>query len=208
MKCLNVAKKLLLIRHAEPRDVPRNTFLGHTDVALSDFGCKQAESLLDLVREYEPKVCYCSPLLRARQTAERLANHIEMDIQFDDRLMEINFGAWELSNFESVSKASPELVDRWADYDLEFSFPEGESFGGFNGRIREALVQITNDLNDVVMVVTHGGVIRGMICTLLGLKPRDYLLFHVDYASCAVVDVYGEKGVLSGLNLTSNRKGV
>ena len=52
-----------------------------------------------------------------------------------------------------------------------------------------------------MLVVTHGGVIRALLLNLLGLTPRDYLLFAVHPATLAVVDLFEAKGVLAGLNL-------
>jgi hypothetical protein len=43
-------------------------------------------------------------------------------------------------------------------------------------------------------------VIRSMICHLLGLPPRDYILFDVACGACATLAVFGGKGVLTGLN--------
>lgn len=50
-----------------------------------------------------------------------------------------------------------------------------------------------------MLAVTHGGVIRAMLCRLLGLSPRQYVLFEVGYAGMAVVHLYDGKGVLAGL---------
>jgi broad specificity phosphatase PhoE len=54
--------------------------------------------------------------------------------------------------------------------------------------------------DDAVLVVTHGGVIRAAICQLLGLSPRQYVLFDVRPASLATIQVGDGKGVLTGLN--------
>ncbi|MCW5210022.1 histidine phosphatase family protein, partial [Desulfobulbus sp. US1] len=54
---------------------------------------------------------------------------------------------------------------------------------------------------NTVAVVTHGGVIRTMICLALGISPRNYLLFDVQPASLTVLDLFSEGGVLRGLNL-------
>ena len=53
---------------------------------------------------------------------------------------------------------------------------------------------------DVVLAVTHGGVIRSMICHLLGLEARHYILFNVHCGACVTIDLYDGKGVLAGLD--------
>jgi alpha-ribazole phosphatase/probable phosphoglycerate mutase len=50
-------------------------------------------------------------------------------------------------------------------------------------------------------VMTHGGVIRTMICLALGLDAKNYLLFDVRPASLTVLELFDQGGVLSGLNL-------
>ena len=59
-----------------------------------------------------------------------------------------------------------------------------------------------------MLLVTHGGVIRAMICRLLGLPPRDYLLFDTRCASLSVVDIFDGKGVLAGLNDVCHLEGL
>jgi len=50
-----------------------------------------------------------------------------------------------------------------------------------------------------VLAVAHGGVIRTMICHLLGLEPHRYVAFDVPYAALAVIDVFDGRGVLAAL---------
>ena len=50
-----------------------------------------------------------------------------------------------------------------------------------------------------MLAVTHGGVIRTMICHLLGLEPRNYLAFDVPYSAMAVIDLFDGRGVLAAL---------
>ena len=61
--------------------------------------------------------------------------------------------------------------------------------------------RLVRDEADTVLAVTHGGIVRAMICHILGLRPRNYVLFDVAHAACAVIDVFEDKGVLSGLNV-------
>ena len=50
-----------------------------------------------------------------------------------------------------------------------------------------------------MLAVTHGGVIRTMICHLLGLEPQQYVVFEVPYAALVVIDLFDGKGVLAAL---------
>ena len=57
-----------------------------------------------------------------------------------------------------------------------------------------------------MLAVTHGGVIRAMICHLLGLEPRHYVLFEVDYAAAVVIDLFDGRGVLAVPSATERRQ--
>jgi broad specificity phosphatase PhoE len=59
----------------------------------------------------------------------------------------------------------------------------------------------------VVLAVTHGGVIRSMICHALGLSRENYILFNAHCSRCCVIDVFGDRGTLGGLNLPAGEGG-
>ncbi len=197
-----MARKLLLIRHACAEGDLQGRFVGRTDLPLSAEGPEQARKLLPLVRAMQPGACYCSPLLRARQTAEVLLEQTRLPVQIDDDLREIDFGEWECRTFEEIAARNAHAVDRWAAFDHRFAFPGGESLGGFLARVRRSARRLSEDPASVVLAVTHGGMIRELICRFLDLRPRQYVLFDVAHAGCTVIDLFDGRGVLSGLNLT------
>ena len=119
-----------------------------------------------------------------------------LPLHLDTDLREIDFGQWETRTFAEAAVGDPSLVDRWAAFDPDFAFPGGESVGGFLHRIRAAADRLIHAEAPTVLAVTHGGVIRTMICHLLGLAPRRYLAFDVPYAAMAVIDVFDGKGAL------------
>jgi broad specificity phosphatase PhoE len=170
---------------------------------LSPEGLKQAHKLMPLVRGFGPEACYCSPLARARQTADVLLRHIHLPVHIDDDLREIDFGQWECKTFEQVAVEDARAVERWANFDHRFAFPGGESLGGFLARVRRAAKRLADDPASTVLAVTHGGMIRAMICHFLALRPRQYVLFEVAQAACTVIDLFDGRGVLRGLNLIS-----
>ena len=63
---------------------------------------------------------------------------------------------------------------------------------------------MAEDKSEVVLAVAHGGVIRSMICELLGLDARCYVLFEVGTASLTTIELFGDKGVLAELNNRSH----
>ena len=71
--------------------------------------------------------------------------------------------------------------------------------GNFLRRVYAAADRLAQTEVRTVLAVTHGGVVRTMICHLLGLEPCKYVAFDVPYAAMAVIDLFDGKGVLAAL---------
>jgi alpha-ribazole phosphatase len=191
-------KRLLLMRHAriEARLVGR--LIGSTDAALDPMGETQARLVADRILQWSPELCCCSPMRRCRRTASIVASQLPLDV--DPDLREIDFGHFETKTFSEAAVDDPTLADRWAAFGGDFAFPGGESVGDFLRRVCSATERLIHSPARTILAVTHGGVIRAMICLLLGLDPRRYLAFDVPYAGLAVIDVFDKgNGVLLAL---------
>lgn len=190
--------RLFLLRHG-PADVLPGCLVGSSDPPLSGQGLERLTGLLPQLREVES--WHCSPLRRAQQTLDCLRRQgcVLTPPVHDQRLREIDFGSWELRTFAEIAAAEPERIAAWQQYET-FAFPGGEAVANFVGRVGSLLADFTA-LGGSIGAVTHGGVIRTMICLALGLPPRSYLLFDVRPASLTVLDLFPGGGVLRGLNL-------
>ena len=192
-----MATRLLLLRHARIAARYVGRLIGASDLPLDPAGEAQARSVAQRVRRWAPQACYCSPLERCRQTASAAAP--DLPPQMDMDLREIDFGEWERRTFAEAAGDNPSLVDRWAAFSPEFAFPGGESLRGFLSRVQSAAQRLAQAEALTVLAVTHGGVVRTMLCHLLGLEARHYLAFDVPYAALAVIDLFDGKGVLAAL---------
>jgi len=199
-----MAKKLFLARHALTGSHTDGRLLGATDPPLSDIGERQAAALGGTLRRRNPERCLCSPLQRASRTAELagLPTEIEPDLR------EVDFGQWEGMTFAEIAAADPEGAERWATFDLDFAFPGGDRLDDFLSRVSDLAGRLAADPAQRIAVVTHGGVIRAMICHLLGLDRKSYVLFDVRPASLTTIDLFGGKGVLSGLGDVCHLEGL
>lgn len=190
--------RLYLLRHG-PTTAAKGCLVGSTDLPLSGQGLSRLTSLLPHFQQIE---CWqCSPLCRTRQTLEQLRQQgcsINNPV-YDERLREIDFGRWEMKTFAEIAAGDSARIEDWQRY-TDFVFPGGEAVADFVRRINEILHMFTV-MGGNIGVVTHGGVIRTMICLALGVPVRNYLLFDVQPASLTIVDVFSEGGVLCGLNL-------
>ena len=193
-----MAKKLYLIRHGQAA-VPKGLFIGSTDVEADEKKLGRVDRLVSMLPG-EGR-CYCSPLLRARQTVERLQQAgMSFNPVFENRFCEIDFGRWEMRTFQDIAGQDADLLDSWAAYD-DFIFPGGEAVADFTARVSDIYTVMKEDENDNIIAVTHGGVIRTMICVALGLPVRNYLLFDVKAAGLSILDLHSMGAVLAGFNL-------
>ena len=117
--------RLHLIRHTTP-DVPAGVCYGQSDVPRASTFASEAQGvrkrLCTLLEGNVPSRVYSSPLSRCLLLAEACGYP---DALRDDRLMELNFGAWELQRFDTI--ADPQLERWYADYLYEAP-TGGESF--------------------------------------------------------------------------------
>ncbi len=189
--------KLILLRHG--KTVSSGKYIGSTNIGLADEGIVQVEKLAPIIARESADHVVCSPLLRCRETLKLL--DLSGNATIDDDLREINFGEWEEKSFDEVSTRYPDLIQEWALGKMDFCFPGGEGLRDFKTRLEQVKKRLINQDVETLLVVTHGGVIRHMICSILGLPFEHYLLFRILESRYTVLDIYREGGVLAGLNL-------
>jgi len=197
-----MARRLLLVRHADTGAQYAGHYVGATDVPLSDRGHRQAGILVNVLKPFAPTRCFRSPQLRAQQTADVIGSGLQLDAEPDDDLREIDFGQWEGLTFNDIANGWPETVDAWAARAPGFGFPDGETLDNFEDRVRTASKRLCAGADNVVLVISHGGVIRCLICMLLGLSPEYSLMFDVKPATITIIDLFDDAdGVMVGLNV-------
>lgn len=194
-----MAEKLILIRHGEVEPRYRNRLIGATDISLGPEGMKQSAELAKHIDRLQPGRCFCSPMKRCLETAELSLSSAGVEIETDEDLREADFGEWEGMEFSEIAERSPDGVNKWALFEPGFGFPGGERMAGFLERVKSVSGRLTEVSEEKVVAFTHGGVIRFMICHLLGLDSSKYVSFNIRHASVTVMDIFDGKGVLSAL---------
>jgi broad specificity phosphatase PhoE len=148
-----------LARHGETAYNHEGRFQGQGEVPLNDTGRDQAAELAERAAGYGFRALWCSPLLRARETADVIAAKIGLEPKADARLMETDAGDWTNLTFVEVRARTPELFDAFAAADSGFAFPGGESFAEQEVRVSAALADVERGALPA-LVVCHGMVIR------------------------------------------------
>lgn len=161
---------LHLIRHPKPIVEPGICY-GRLDISAENVAAVAER----LQTELPPGLpVWSSPLRRCRQLAECL--HAQP--VFDERLVEMDFGAWEGRPWAEISRAE---LDAWAADVAAYAPPGGESPRALQ---RRALDFVASLSVPEAVIVTHAGVIRTLLAAELGLPPARWTELVFDYASC------------------------
>jgi alpha-ribazole phosphatase len=153
-----------LVRHPKPLVEPGLCY-GRLDAGLHPDADAQLATMRLALVGFVAGALWSSPALRCRLTAEAMETGLHPN--FDDRLQELNFGAWEGMAWDDVPRA---LLDAWAADPSGFTPPGGESGGALMARVASFHAGLVADGRDC-MVVSHGGPLRLLRAMLVGDAP-------------------------------------
>lgn len=198
--------KLFLIRHGTTRLHANDRFWGKTDVPLSGVGIKQAGQLRERLASEKIHAIYASTASRARSTAEIIAAGHKANVVACAELCECNFGFAEGLTFNEIQKIYPALAEELANW-KSATFPGGESLAQLNERVKTFLPRLENlKPKDNVIIVSHGGPLRLLICNLLDIDFAHWQQLRIDRASLSIVETFPQTAILSLLNDSSHLK--
>lgn len=171
---------LYLIRHGESAFNVEGRIQGQLDVPLSALGQQQAAAVPTEFAERTIQALYCSPLRRAYDTAQPLAEALKLPIQTDDRLREINAGVFQGLLWSEIADRYPEAAHAWKQQDPDYRIPQGESRRDLMHRGRAALEAIRETGYESVVVVAHGGVLTAALkaCLEVPAERNPFMLYN------------------------------
>ena len=191
---------LFLIRHGV-NDFTGKRLVGRKPgVHLNEKGREQACLVAESLKIVPFRKIYSSPLERAVETAEPLAQESSKEIIILGSLAELDFGDWTGKSLRNLHK----LPDwKLLLTDPEWRFPGGESLPEVRNRVREMITEVTSKAGkkDRIAIFTHGDVIRLSVEYLLGMEIGGFHHLHVDTASLTIIEYHDGKSRLLGLNL-------
>lgn len=193
--------RLALVRHAETAEDTRGRCYGRLDVGLSVAGRGQCARLADVFRSEPVRSVWASPAIRARETAEAIAAPHRLDVGILASLRELDFGELEGRAYDEIAVSDPELYERWMTAPTTVRFPGGESYADLQERVEAgiAALQAQPDAG-LVAVVTHGGVVRAVLRTVLGLPAERIFRIAVEPASVTIVDWIDDEPIVRAVN--------
>lgn len=155
-----MSHSLILIRHGETEWNVEGRYQGQSDPPLNRRGREQALGLSEKLLAAGLDLLYSSPLERARQTGQILADRLSIPLHIDARLQEIHLGKWEGLLHDEIYRVYPKTFRQWEEDPWSVTPPGGESIYGVRSRIMEATEEILS---------RHRGQTIGLVSHLLPL---------------------------------------
>ncbi len=162
---------ILLIRHGENDYVKKGVMPGRLpDLHLNEKGRAQAQTIAEKLAKAPIKAVYSSPLERAIETAEPLANALGLEVIIRPSLMETDIGEWQGMSHKALRRSKAwRIVQSTPSL---FRFPNGESFAECQARIVGEIqtLRALHEDKDLFACVSHGDPIRLAVAYYLGLS--------------------------------------
>lgn len=176
---------IYVIRHADKAYGDfHHKALKFNDQPITAIGAEKARKLVCYFDPIDIGSIHASGYLRTRQTIAHVCTSKGILPSIDHRLNEIDVGYIEDMPDEEVRKGYPEFWDAYISRDREFRMPGGESGKEAAARIRSLFDSLDTQKNHIL--VTHEGLIRILLCSVLGLPPYRRHLFRIDPCSLTV----------------------
>ena len=190
---------LLFIRHGQSESNLAGAFTGHTNVALTELGCRQAEAAAEyVVNHYAVDAVYASDLQRAFNTGKAVADRLGLTVQPHKGLREIFAGAWEGMPFTYLQNTYPETyAGTWRNDIGNSVCDDGESVAQLQQRVSAAAREIA-EANDgkTVVIATHATPIRTMECLCQG-KTLSQMKDIPWVSNASVTEIHYENGTFT-----------
>lgn len=147
--------RILVVRHGQTDWNAKNIMHGQTDVPLNQLGIKQAEDLMERLQNVAVDICYCTHLSRSEETARIILQyHPNVDLLFDDRLLELYKGNLEGTNNNSEHMLLDESLDILKQFRVE-------SKAHFYNRVKSFYDEILEKYNNkTILIVAHSGTVK------------------------------------------------
>lgn len=190
---------ILLVRHGENDWVKKHRLAGWIEgIQLNENGRQQAAAAAERIAPLPVKALYSSPVLRCRETADFIANTLNLPINILDSVGEVRYGKWEGKKIKKLAKKKEWFTVQF--FPSRMQFPGGDSLRGVQMRGVEAVEALaqTHKEDDIIVVVSHADLIKLVLAYYLGVHIDLFQRIIVSPASVSVLHLTGNGVVRVG----------
>lgn len=184
--------RIILVRHGETTWNVAGRYQGQEDTPLSPRGIQQGHALAQGLKNIPIDLCISSPLKRSYDTCKYCADLHKLPVNTDERLIEINHGAWEGQLAADITARYPTEFNLWHTQPHLVQMPGGENLEDVRKRARAAFDDYANKYDDkTILVAAHDAVNKAIICDLLGLGMERFWQIKQDNTCINVLEYSG-----------------
>ena len=186
---------IYVLRHAEKAKGDfHNPTLRHQDQPISENGELQARRLVQYFEGKDIEAIYVSEYIRTKQTIAYAAEKLQLSPVIDGRLNELDNGDVDQMTEDDLRVAYPDVWKAYVARTADFRFPGGETGEEAQMRIRTFLEEKTIEhAGKNFIVVCHDGLIRLMMCYIMGIPVYRRGDFKVDL--CGITEIAYQEDV-------------
>ncbi|MBU1093056.1 MAG: histidine phosphatase family protein [Firmicutes bacterium] len=182
--------KCYLVRHGQTAWNETHRFQGWLDIELDTIGMLQAQMLTNYFKQQRICHIYASDLSRALKTAQLIQQKMECPMSISKDLREMNVGNWAGQTWDEITSEFRDDEKFDEDRFFELAKSGGESLSEFQERIVVTFKKIiSKHPNQDLLLVTHGGVIRVLLCYILGCNLSQRNALKIDNGSISVLEI-------------------
>ena len=176
-----------LLRHGRTEHTPERRYSGRNDLPLSVTGRAEAEAAAARAAELGIEVVVASTVRRARETAEIVAGSLVLPVEYDDDLVELDFGDLEGLTLDEARTKHPLATRRFMS-DVTVAAPGGESIADVSVRVARARRRLLDrHAGRTVLVVSHVTPIKLLLAAALEVGDAIAHRVFLDAASFCTV---------------------
>ncbi len=185
--------RYILIRHGESMWNGERRIQGNQDPPLSARGRRQAKCLVACLGAHlstPAAAVYTSPLRRAAETAAQIGRDLGRDVLPEPGLREMSLGKWEGMTVPEIQAAFPGTYEQWLSDPLAHPAPGGEDLDAFARRVIGAFDRMrAAHPGQNLVLVSHGGAIKALLCAILELPIRSLFRFKQDNTAVNIIEI-------------------
>jgi alpha-ribazole phosphatase len=191
---------IYLIRHSAVYN-PNKLCYGQSEIPLEENFTIDFDWIKDHLKLSENTLYFSSPFRRCTKLAAFLSDDT---YQIDERISELNFGAWEM---KAWSEIPAQEMNPWMEDFVSYRIPNGENFIDLQNRAVSFYEDLTAQDSEDIVISTHAGVIRSLIAYVLDFPLENAFNLQIDYSSITKLN-YDFKSQSSKLDFMNIHKGV